>query len=69
MDTRDNGQGQPTNQQRPVRAQVNTLQNDATCDKMIARRKAEIFSQLARHMTAIVYLIAELHLGKKPEKL
>jgi hypothetical protein len=32
-------------------------------------RKVEIFSQIIRHLTAIVYLVAELYLGQKPEKL
>jgi hypothetical protein len=33
------------------------------------RRKVAIFSQLVRHLTAIIYLVAELVLGFKPEKL
>jgi hypothetical protein len=33
------------------------------------KRKVEIFSQIVRHLTAIVYLVAELYLGHKPDKL
>lgn len=33
------------------------------------QRRLVIFSQLIRHLTAIVYLVAELVLGFKPEKL
>lgn len=32
-------------------------------------RQIEIFSQIARHLLALVYLIAELVLGEKPPKL
>jgi hypothetical protein len=32
-------------------------------------RKVELFAQLARHLTAIVYIVAELTLGYKPDKL
>lgn len=33
------------------------------------KRKVELFSQLIRHLTAIVYIVAELVLGYRPEKL
>jgi len=33
------------------------------------KRKIQIFSQIVRHLTALVYLLAELYLGEKPEKL
>jgi hypothetical protein len=36
---------------------------------MDTKRKVELFSQLVRHLTAIVYILAELSLGYKPEKL
>ena len=36
---------------------------------MNQKRKIQIFSQIVRHLTALVYLIAELVLGEKPEKL
>jgi hypothetical protein len=36
---------------------------------MDRKRKLEVFSQIIRHLTALVYLIAELVLGEKPEKL
>jgi len=36
---------------------------------MDRKRQVELFSQLARHLTAIVYIIAELVLGYRPEKL
>jgi hypothetical protein len=49
-----------------VRNQV-TLSNTNECATM--RRKVVIFSQLVRHLTAIIYLVAELVLGEKPEKL
>lgn len=45
------------------------LINITECGKIERRRKLEIFSRLARHVTAIVYLVAELYLGYKPEKL
>lgn len=32
------------------------------------KRKVEIYSEIARHLKAILYLVAELHLGEKPEK-
>lgn len=70
MDDRNNSDGQPAVSDRPVRAQtqqIGTLQTQSNCATM--KRKVEIFSQLVRHMTAIVYLVAELHLGQKPEKL
>jgi hypothetical protein len=50
-----------------IRDQVNTLQIHPERD--IMKRKVEIFSQLIRLTTAIIYLVAELHLGEKPEKL
>lgn len=38
--------------------------------KMLDRkRKLEIYSQIKRHLIALVYLVAELALGEKPEKL
>lgn len=45
------------------------LQNDITRDKIDTRRKVEIFSQMIRLVTALIYLIAELVIGTKPEKL
>ena len=33
------------------------------------KRKVEIYSQIANHLKAILYLVAELHLGEKPERL
>ena len=36
---------------------------------MDKKRKLEIFSQMIRHLTALVYLVAELVIGYKPEKL
>ena len=45
------------------------LINITECGKIERRRKLEIFSRLARHVTAILYLVAELYLGYKPEKL
>ena len=45
------------------------LINIIECGKIERRRQLEIFSRLARHVTAIIYLVAELHLGYKPEKL
>lgn len=33
------------------------------------KRKIEIYSEIARHLKAILYLVAELHLGEKPETL
>jgi hypothetical protein len=33
------------------------------------KRKLEIFSQMIRHLAALVYLVAELVLGYKPDKL
>jgi hypothetical protein len=45
------------------------LNNAPSCGKIDHRRQVEIFSQLVRHLTAIVYLVAELWIGKKPEKL
>jgi len=36
---------------------------------MDTKRKVELFSQLVRHLTAIVYILAELALGFRPEKL
>ena len=36
---------------------------------MDKKRKLEIFSQMIRHLTALVYLVAELVVGYKPEKL
>ena len=36
---------------------------------MDKKRKLEIFSQMIRHLSALVYLIAELYFGYKPEKL
>ena len=33
------------------------------------KRDIEIFAQIGRHLLAIVYLLAELRLGYKPEKL
>jgi hypothetical protein len=33
------------------------------------RRKVEIFSQMVRHCTALIILIAELVLGFKPDRL
>jgi len=46
------------------------LKTAAKCDKIIDdRRRAEIFNQLVRHLTAIVWLVAELVIGRKPEKL
>lgn len=38
-------------------------------DKIDAMRKVQIFSQIIRHLTALVYLVAELVIGQKPEKL
>ena len=32
-------------------------------------REVEIFTQIGRHVLAILYLVAELRLGYKPEKL
>jgi hypothetical protein len=43
------------------------LQTDIKYDKM--GRRVQIFSQMVRHLTALVYLVAELVLGEKPEKL
>lgn len=45
------------------------LQVDHGYGKIDTRRKLEIFSQIARHLNALVYLIAELVTGVKPEKL
>jgi len=36
---------------------------------MDCKRQLEIFSQIIRHLTALVYLLAELVMGEKPEKL
>jgi len=36
---------------------------------MTQERRIEIFSQIIRHLTALVYLIAELVMGEKPERL
>jgi hypothetical protein len=33
------------------------------------QRKLKIFSQMIRHLTALIYLVAELVLGEKPPKL
>lgn len=43
------------------------LQQQAKHGKI--KRKVEIFSQISRHITAILYLVAELYLGERPEKL
>lgn len=45
------------------------LQTDINNGKIDATRKMQIFSQIIRHLTALVYLIAELVIGAKPEKL
>lgn len=47
----------------------NSLQSFSTCDKIDTYRKVQIFSQMVRHITALLYLIAELVIGTKPEKL
>lgn len=46
-----------------------SLQSDLICDKIDTYRKVQIFTQMMRHITALVYLIAELVIGTKPEKL
>jgi len=33
------------------------------------QRQHEIFSQIIRHLTALVYLIAELVIGERPDSL
>lgn len=45
------------------------LQKTAGYDKISKVRTLQIFSQITRHLTAIMYLIAELVIGEKPEKL
>ena len=45
------------------------LQIANDCAKIDTRRKLEIFSQILRNVTALVYLVAELVIGQKPEKL
>jgi hypothetical protein len=37
--------------------------------RVTVKRQHEIFSQIVRHLVAIVYLIAELVTGEKPESL
>ena len=60
-------------QQSISRTQNQQLKTSQECDKIQGKvddkRKVEIFSQMIRHITAIVYLIAELVIGRKPEKL
>jgi hypothetical protein len=46
-----------------------SLQSDINNGTMGTMRKVQIFSQMVRHITALIYLIAELVIGTKPEKL
>jgi len=46
-----------------------SLQIASDCAKIDIQRKLEIFSQMVRHLTALIYLVAELVIGVKPEKL
>lgn len=68
MDDRNNSQSN-TNyaQSRPERAEIETLQTAPNC--VTIERKVEIFSQIAREIKSIIYLVAELYLGEKPKKL
>jgi hypothetical protein len=58
-----------------VNAKLGLLYSRELCGKIVMvkpmnnERKVQIFGQLIRHLTAIVYLIAELIIGEKPEKL
>lgn len=45
------------------------LKTSPNCDKIDDGRKIEIFSLMVRHLTAIVYLVAELVIGRKLGKL
>lgn len=46
------------------------LTEQTKCAKIDSKkRKIEIFSQLLRHLIGILYLIAELAIGERPEKL
>ena len=45
------------------------LKNGPECVTIDEERKVKIFAQLVRHLTAIIYLIAELVLGRYPGKL
>lgn len=48
---------------------MSLLQSDKNGGKIDTTRKVQIFSQIIRHLTALVYLIAELVIGEKPDKL
>ena len=51
--------------------QLNRLNPDGNIEQRQSPRKArevEIFAQIGRHLLAILYLLAELRLGYKPEK-
>jgi len=52
-----------------MRTNGHPLQITNDCAKIDTRRKLEIFSQMVRHFTALIYLVAELVIGVKPEKL
>jgi hypothetical protein len=43
------------------------LSTQTTYDTISVSRKVEIFSQMVRHTTALILLIAELCLGFKPK--
>lgn len=45
------------------------LSTEQVYGKIDARRKVEIFSQMVRHCTALIMLIAELVIGVKPDRL
>jgi hypothetical protein len=61
--------GRSQSEHRPERTQVNTLQTASNCVTISTERRIKIFSQLVRHFTAIIYLVAELVIGTKPGKL
>ena len=45
----------------------NQLTTDVSYGKIDVMRKRQIFSQIARHLNALVHLIAELVIGEKIE--
>ena len=55
--------GKQQRQPKPV-----TLPNEVK-PPLPPAREVEIFAQIGRHVLAIVYLLAELRLGYKPDKL